>query len=161
MDHKTRFFIQSAVIAALYVILTLVSNALGLANGIIQVRLSEALTILPVFSISAVPGLFIGCFLSNLLTGCALWDMVFGAIATLIGAMGTRWLRKKKGLRFIPPILSNTLIIPLVLSFVYQFEGSLWYFMITVGIGEIIACGLGGILLLKLLERSGDQIPWV
>ena len=87
--------------------------------------------------------------------------MVFGAIATLIGAMGTRWLRKKRGLRVIPPILSNTLIIPLILSFVYQFEGSLWYFMATVGIGEIIACGIGGILLLKLLERSRDQIPWV
>ena len=77
---------QGAMIAALYVVLTFIANLAGLASGVIQVRLSEALTILPVFTAAAVPGLAIGCVLANLLTGCAIWDVVFGSLATLIGA---------------------------------------------------------------------------
>ena len=87
---------QGAMIAALYVVLTFIANLAGLASGVIQVRLSEALTILPVFTAAAVPGLAVGCVLANLLTGCAIWDVVFGSLATLIGAVGTRLLRKKK-----------------------------------------------------------------
>ena len=87
---------QGAMIAALYVVLTFIANLAGLASGVIQVRLSEALTILPVFTAAAVPGLAVGCVLANLLTGCAVWDVVFGSLAILIGAVGTRLLRKKK-----------------------------------------------------------------
>lgn len=86
---------QGAMIAALYVVLTFIANLAGLASGVIQVRLSEALTILPVFTAAAVPGLAVGCVLANLLTGCAIWDVVFGSLATLIGAVGTRLLHKK------------------------------------------------------------------
>ena len=85
MNKKIKFITQAAVIAALYTVLTFIANALGLANQAIQVRISEALTILPVFTPAAIPGLFAGCLLSNVLTGCALLDVVFGSLATLIG----------------------------------------------------------------------------
>ena len=95
-NTKVTFLTQAAVIAALYVVLTLFANALGLANYSIQVRFSEALTILPYFTPAAIPGLFIGCLLSNMLTGAAVLDVIFGSIATLIGAIGTRLLRRSK-----------------------------------------------------------------
>ncbi len=151
--NKIRFMAQAAAIAAIYVVLTLMTNMFGLANGAIQVRISEALTVLPCIIPAAVPGLFIGCLISNLMTGAAALDIIFGSLATLIGAVFTYILRKNKALSPIPPIISNTLIIPLVLAFVYQFEGSIWYFMITVGIGEIISCGVLGYLLLIALKR--------
>ena len=96
MNKKVLYLVHGAVIAALYVVLTLLANALGLANYAIQVRFSEALTILPVFTPAAIPGLFLGCIISNTLTGCMLLDIIFGSIATLIGAAGT-WLLRNKG----------------------------------------------------------------
>ena len=141
-------------IAALYVVLTLVANAFGLASGAIQVRLSEALTILPCFTPAAVPGLTVGCILANIITGCALWDVVFGSLATLIGAAGTYLLRKKPLLAWIPPVLSNAIIVPIVLQKVYGVPDSFWYLMLTVGAGEVIACGILGLLLYKALEKT-------
>ena len=76
------FLTQAAMIAALYVVLTFIANAFGLANYAVQVRFSEALTILPIFTTAGIPGLFIGCIISNVLTGCALPDIIFGSIAT-------------------------------------------------------------------------------
>ena len=144
---------QGAMIAALYVVLTFIANLAGLASGVIQVRLSEALTILPVFTAAAVPGLAIGCVLANLLTGCAIWDVVFGSLATLIGAVGTRLLRKKSPvLAVLPPILSNIIIVPLVLQRVYGVEDAYWYLAMTVGAGEIISCGVLGLLLYRSLN---------
>lgn len=141
-------------IAALYVVLTLVANAFGLASGAIQVRLSEALTILPCFTAAAVPGLTVGCILANIITGCALWDVVFGSLATLIGAAGTYLLRKKPMLAWIPPVLSNAIIVPIVLQKVYGVPDSFWYLMLTVGAGEVIACGILGLLLYKALSKT-------
>ncbi len=155
---KIMFLTHAALIAALYVVLTMIANAMGLANYAIQIRFSEALTILPIFTPAAVPGLFIGCLLSNLLTGCAIPDIIFGSLATLLGAQGTLILRKSKWLAPIPPIAANTLIIPFILAYVYQFEGSLPYFMITVGIGEIVSCGILGILLLNILQRYAPRV---
>lgn len=154
MNKKVVFIVHAAVIAALYVVLTFVANALGLANSAIQVRFSEALTILPLFTPAAIPGLFIGCILSNFLTGCVLWDIIFGSIATLLGALGTYYLRHfTKWLAPLPPILANTIVVPFVLSYVYQFEGSIPYFMLTVGIGEVISCGVLGLLLHGALSK--------
>ena len=86
---RTKTITQAAIIAALYVVLTFVANTLGLARGAIQIRLSEALTILPYFTPAAIPGLFVGCLISNILVGSVLWDVIFGSIATLLGAIGT------------------------------------------------------------------------
>ena len=154
MKQKSIYFtVHAAIIAALYVVLTFITNALGLANGPIQVRFSESLTILPYFTPAAIPGLFIGCILSNTLTGCMLMDIIFGSLATLLGALGTYFLRRWKFLTPLPPILANVLIVPWVLAYVYRFEGGIPYFMITVGIGEVISCGILGLLLLSVLNK--------
>lgn len=160
MKHKQILFItQAAMIAAIYVVLTYLVNLLGLASGAIQVRISEALTILPAFTPAAIPGVFVGCLLSNILTGCALWDVVFGSLATLIGALGTYFLRKNLPLLLpIPPILANTLIVPFVLQKVYGVPDGIPYLMLTVGIGEIISCGILGLLLHRALLPFKDTI---
>lgn len=150
---------QAAIIGALYVVLTMLANGLGLANYAIQVRFSESLCVLPYFTFSAVPGLTIGCLIANLLTGATIWDILFGSLATLIGAIGTYLLRKHKFLMTLPPVISNAVIVPLVLRYGYgitwEYEGadfSIPYFATTVGIGEIISiCVLGSILLKVLL----------
>ena len=160
MNKKVLFIVHAAATAALYVVLTLTANALGLANYAVQVRFSEALTILPVFTPAAVPGLFIGCLLSNFLTGCLPWDIALGSIATLIGAFGTYMVRNSrfKFLAALPPIAANTLIVPFVLAYVYRFDGSIPYFMLTVGAGEIISCGILGLLLRSVLQRYRKYI---
>ena len=143
----------AAVIAALYVVLTYLASAMGLASFAVQVRFSEALTILPIFTPAAIPGLFVGCVLANVLTGCALWDVIFGSLATLIGALGTFLLKKYKILATLPPIIANTIIVPFVLLNVYNLEGTYWFFALTVCLGEIISCGVLGSLLRKSLEK--------
>jgi len=150
---------QAAIIAALYVVLTLVANALGLASQTIQVRFSEALCVLPYFTFSAVPGLYVGCLIANIVTGAAIWDILFGSLATLIGAIGTYLFRKHKFLLTLPPVIANVVIIPFVIRYGY---GITWYYKgvdlsipfnaLTVGLGEIVSvCVLGSILLKMLL----------
>lgn len=166
MNQKVLYLAHAAIIAALYVVLTEAAAALGLANSAIQVRFSEALTILPAFTPAAIPGLFAGCILANLLTGCAPFDVLFGSIATLLGAFGTYFLTHQDKIERatvpllkpwqilfapVPPILANTLIVPFVLAYVYQLEGTIPYFMLTVGIGEVISCGVLGLMLLHTL----------
>ena len=148
----------AAMVAALYVVLTFASNAFGLASGVIQVRISEALTILPFFTPAAIPGLVIGCLLSNWLTGCVLPDIIFGTLATLLGALGSYALRKHKFLVPIPPILSNMIIVPWVLRFAYDVPDSIPFMMATVGAGELISCGILGIGLLFALNPFRSSI---
>lgn len=157
-NNKTKQMTQGAVIAALYVALTLLAKAMGLDSGQIQLRFSEALCILPCFLPAAVPGLTVGCLLANLLCGNILWDVVFGTLATLIGAVGTRLLRKNRWLACLPPILANILIVPLVLSYAYGLPGTIPFFMLTVGIGEVLSCGLLGQLLYGLLDKHKDHL---
>lgn len=153
-NKKVTFITHAAIIAALYVVLTFVANALGLASGSIQIRLSEALTILPFFTPAAIPGLFVGCLLSNILTGCALIDIIFGSLATLIGAIGSYLIRRNKYLVPIPPIIANALIVPFILIYGYGLpSSSLLFFVFTVGVGEIISCGILGLLLMRALEK--------
>ena len=159
-NNKVQFMSQGAIIAALYVALTHASNMAGLASGAIQIRLSEALTILPLFTPAAIPGLFIGCLLSNLTTGCIPWDIVGGSMATLIGALGTYALRKYPYLGSVPPILANVLIVPFVLAYAYGFKGTIPYFMLTVSIGEIICCCVLGTLLMLALKKHPNRIRW-
>ena len=118
-NKKVLFITQAAVIAAIYVVLTIFISAFNLASGAIQVRVSEALTVLPFFTPAAIPGLAIGCFLSNLITGAAVYDVVFGSLATLLGAVGTYLLRGHKFLCTLPPVIANMVIIPFVLRYGY------------------------------------------
>lgn len=158
MNRNLRFLCRGAFVAALYVVLTWLCALVGLDKGVIQMRLSEALCVLPAFTGAAVPGLFVGCLLANLLTGSALPDVVFGSLATLIGALGAYFLRRRKWLVPLPTVLANTLIIPFVLRFAYGAEGSIPYFMLTVGAGEVISAYICGMLLYAALERQAANL---
>jgi len=163
MGNKTKVVVYGAIIAAMYAVLTLVSSAFGLASGVIQIRISEALTILPIFTPYAIGGLFAGCLISNIITGCALWDTIFGSIATLIGALITYYIGKLKfkNARFLSPlgaIISNTCIIPFILVYVYDVKEAFAFIFFTVGIGELISAGILGTLLMISLWNHRNRI---
>ena len=150
--------VTAAMIAALYVVLSFAISAFGLASGAIQVRVSEALTILPYFTTAAIPGLTIGCLLFNLLSGAAVLDVIFGTLATLIGAVVSYFIgraaKKIAWMKFlvpVPPILANAFIVPWVLRTAYGLADAYWYLFVTVGIGEIISCGVLGMVLMYAL----------
>ena len=162
MRNKNVVFItQAAMIAAIYYVLTWVSASFNLASGSVQMRLSEALCILPFFTPAAIPGLTIGCLIANLTTGCVIWDVIFGSLATLIGAMGTYLLRKHEFLCTLPPVIANMLIVPAVLIFAYKIPEVIYagvnvtylFTAVTVGIGEVITICVIGSILLKILKR--------
>lgn len=150
-DNKVLFLTQAALIAAVYVVLCVVFAPIS--YGEIQVRIAEALVILPYFTPAAIPGLFIGCFLSNMIGGSILVDMVFGSIATLLGAIGSYYLRRSRILVLLPPIIANTLIVPFVLYYGYGVNLPIPFMMLTVGIGEVIAVAVLGSILLDVLAR--------
>ena len=155
-SKKLVFICQAAVLAALYVVLTYVFSAF--ASGVIQVRVSEALTVLPAFTPAAIPGLVIGCLLSNTLTGCVLLDIIFGSVATLIGALGSYALRRHTWLVPIPPIVSNMIIVPFVLRFAYGATDAFPFMIATVGAGEIISCYLLGMILYGALKKVNHTL---
>jgi len=155
---KIRMMTYGALVAALYTALTYLAAMLGLSGGVIQLRLSEALTVLPaivpaIYAPGTVLGLFVGCILANTLTGAVIWDIVFGSLATLIGALGTWLLRRVPrigtALAWAPPTLANILIVPFVLQYAYGVPDALWFLMLTVGIGELLSCGVLGFLLIR------------
>ncbi len=132
------FVAQAGIIAALYVVLTVFAAGFDLASGAIQVRISEALTVLPVFTPAAVPGLFIGCLLANLITGSAVYDVVFGSLITLAAAVVTRFLKDRKFIYTIPPVLFNALGVPVILVLAYGVTTAYPLLVLTVGAGEAI-----------------------
>ena len=154
---KTVYLCTAAIIAALYVALTHLSNAFGLASGVIQCRISEALCVLPFFTPAAIPGLTVGCVIANLTTSASLVDIIFGSLATLIGAVGARLLRKHKWLVTLPTILANTLILPFVLKFILNLEESVWFFFITIFAGELISAGIIGMIFLLSFEKLNKK----
>lgn len=165
-NRNVTFIVQAAFIAALYVVLTFVVNGLGLASHTIQVRLSEALCILPFFTPAAIPGLWIGCLIANLMTGAVIWDIVFGSLATLIGAIGTYLLRRHRILCTLPPAIANSIIVPLILIYGYGipriYLGSVdmtyLFNVLTVGLGEVISICVLGSILLNILNRYRDTL---
>ncbi len=162
MNKKIKFTAKASMIAALYTVLTMISAMLGLSSGAIQVRLSEALCILPLYSPAAIPGLTLGCIISNLLCGGSLYDIVFGSFATLLAATATRTLKKIPYTASIPNIISNTVIIPFVLI-LSGFGGwnMLPYFALTVGVGEIVSCGIFGTALVFCFEHRKDLLRYL
>ena len=149
------FVTQAAVIAAMYVVLTFVSSSMGLASGEIQIRLSEMLVILPAFTPAAIPGLFLDCLLSNLLTGCTVIDIVFGSLATLVAAILSYQLRNHKYplLVTVPPVVANMIVVPFILKFSYGVPLPIPVMMATVGIGEVISCVVLGSVLYFALDK--------
>ena len=161
---KTTLYVtQAAVIAAAYAAVTVLQNVIlpGTASMAVQVRVSEALNVLTLLTPAAIPGLTIGCLIANLTTGCVIWDVIFGSLATLIGAMGTYLLRKHEFLCTLPPVIANMLIVPAVLIFAYKIPEVIYagvnvtylFTAVTVGIGEVITICVIGSILLKILKR--------
>ena len=184
-NDRVLFIAQAGIIAAVYVVLTVVFAPFSFKE--IQVRISEMLTILPFFFPAAVPGVFIGCIIGNIIGGAVLPDVVFGSLATLIGAMGTyvigrayrkrvassnayvkgfevdqvskspstdsATLRKNLIVAAIPPIVANALIVPFILKYAYAVPMPIPLMMLTVGIGEVISCGILGVLLGQVVAR--------
>ena len=156
-NNKVLFLTQAAMIAAVYVILTEIFAPISFSVG--QVRIAEALTILPVFTPAAIPGLFIGCLIGNIVGGSILPDIIFGSLATLIGAYFTYLLRRQnKFLAPLPPIISNTIIIPLILRYAYGLEYAVPFMMLMVGIGEVISCGVLGMIVYVALQKHRNRI---
>ena len=156
-DKKMLALCRGAIIGALYTALTLLCGLLGLASMPVQLRLSEALCVLPFFMPEAIFGLTVGCLISNLFVGGVWADVLFGTLATLLGALGTYAMRKLKGnsrfLCILPPIVSNTVIIPFVLRYAYGIgDGWLWL-AAGVGLGELLSVGVFGTLLFTALEK--------
>lgn len=150
-NKRVLYIAKAGMIAALYVVLVLVFRPIS--AGSVQVRIAEALTILPFFTAAAVPGLTIGCLVANILSGLHILDIIFGTLATLIGAIGTRLLRKYKLLAPVSPIVANSLIVPWVLIKAYSIESAYLLLVLSVGIGEILSCGVLGLGLLFLLNK--------
>ena len=151
-NRKLVFMAQAAMIAAAYVALTVVFAPFSFKE--IQVRIAEALTILPVFTPAAIPGLFIGCIIGNTLGGAVIPDIICGSLATLVGAFFTWKLRNANPfLAPVPPIVANMLVVPFVLRYAYGVLLPIPLMMLTVGIGEIISCGVLGIILYYALRK--------
>ena len=147
-SERTRYIITGALIAAGYAALTYLSNVFGLAYGPIQLRISEVLTILPVFTPAAIPGLTVGCFIANIGSFNAA-DLLFGTLATFSAAWLSRVFKDSmvKGiplLSFLPPILINAFVIGFEISVFYlDTKNFLWGFLISafeVGLGQFIVC---------------------
>lgn len=168
-NRKVLYLAQSAVIAALYTMLTYVAAALNLAYGPVQFRFSEALTVLPVFTPAAIPGLALGCLLSNLMSPLGIVDWVFGTGATLLAAILSYMLRKicvgrVPVLSLLPPAVCNALIIGWEISclseagafhFSYFNPAVFWPNALSVGAGELAVCLVLGLPLILLLQKSG------
>jgi len=148
---NTKFLIQAAIIAAIYATLTIV--LMPFSYGIMQVRVSEALTILPFFTPAAIPGLFIGCIVSNMVGPYGLLDMVLGSAATLLAAVCSYYLRSKPLLVPLPPVIANGIIIGSMLYYAYGVPMPLIACILWVAAGELIACYFIGYPLLKILKK--------
>lgn len=145
--------VRAAVIAALYAALSFLTGFIPSIGGVFQFRVSEALTILPYFTASAVPGLAIGCLITNIILGGGPYDIIFGTAATLLGAVGTRLLRKHKFLASLPPIAANTVIMPFAIALTAGTFEAFPLFMLSVGLEEFVSCGILGTVLLLALEK--------
>ena len=156
-NKNISFMTQAAMIAAIYVVLTYVFAPFSF--GEVQIRISEALTILPIFTPAAVPGLLVGCLIGNILGGAILPDIIFGSIATLIGAVCTYKLRNTKPwIAALPPIISTAIIVPFVLRFGYGVTLPIPLMMCTVGIGEIVSCEVLGLILYYALKKYSRNV---
>jgi uncharacterized membrane protein len=147
-----RFWVQAAIIAGVYAALTVALNPISYT--VIQVRISEALTILPYFTPAAIPGLFVGCLAANIISPYGIADLIFGSLASLLSAVFSYLLRKRAWLVPLPPVLINGVVIGGMLYYVYSVPPSLLLDMAYVAAGELLACYILGFPLLKVLERN-------
>ena len=155
--QKTLLYMtRCAIIAALYAAITLLLAPIS--YGEVQVRLSEALTLLPILLPEAVPALVIGCLLANILGGATIFDILFGTLATLLAAVCTRLLREKQLLASAMPVIFNGLIVGAVVHYCYAPVVPLVLCMVFVAVGEAISCMLLGPVLLRAVRRIPSKM---
>jgi len=150
MNKNVTYLVKAGLIAALYVVLVLVFSFSSF--GPIQFRIAEALTILPFFTSAAIPGVFIGCLIANILGGAVIWDIIFGSLATLLAAYLSYKLRKNEWLVPIPPIVINSVVVGIMLKYAYGFGDGLLALMGSVFVGQFVAVYILGMVLLKALK---------
>ena len=152
MKKSLVYLARAAVIAALYFALSVAFNAI--AFGPVQFRVSEILVLLPLIFPEAIPGLTIGCFFTNFFfSPFGVFDMVLGTLATLIGAVGTYLLRRRPLLATLPPIIANTLLVPLI--FVLNDASSIYYIsMFEILASQIITCIVLGLPFTFALKKA-------
>ena len=150
------YITEASAIAALYTVITIAIGPLG--SAAIQCRIPEAMCVLAIFTPAAIPGMTLGCLISNIATGCLWQDVLFGTLATLIGVIGARLLRRIWWLTPLPTVVSNTLIVPFVLAYAYHAEDGIPFLMLTVGIGEVISAYVLGIALYFALRKNARYI---
>ncbi len=160
-SDSIRYLTGASLIAAIYTAVTFISTAMGMSSGAIQFRLSESLIILPLIMPEAVPGLFIGCLISNIISGCALWDIIFGSLATLLGAYFVHLLRglplKLRWLSTVPNFLINSLVIPLMLMYAYGINKGYLLLVLSVGLGELVC----GVILASIFYYAIREIDFI
>ena len=154
-NDKVKHLVLSAFIGSAYAVLTIM--LIPFSYGQIQVRISEALTLLPYFSSFSIPGLFIGCLIANLVGGYGLPDIIFGSLATLTAAILTYYIGKsnikyKKYLAPLPPVVINAVVVGLILKFTLNLP--LIVSMFWVGLGEAISCYIFGLILVSVIEKN-------
>lgn len=154
MHKKTLFIVQAAIIAALYTALTMIFMPISFGHNIFQIRVSEILTILPALMPASIPGLFIGCIVSNILGGFGPIDIIFGSLATLLSAFVSRSLRKYPALVPLPPLVFNALIVGTYLKYLYMMDVPLAISIGWVALGEFVSCYVLGLPLLLILRRN-------
>lgn len=159
MNGKVKYIVHASVIAALYAALTILIAPIS--SGLMQCRISEAMCILPFFTPAAIPGLFVGCLLANLLTGAVIYDVIFGSLATLLAAVGTYYLKKwgaSKYLAPLPSVVLNAVIVGALLVYAYGVGVPYLVAASYVAAGQAIACYGLGIPLLIVLERYENKL---
>ena len=156
VSGNTRTLVRAALIAALYTVLTLLLQPLS--YGEVQIRFSEALTLLPILLPEAVPALAVGCLLANILGGCTIFDIVFGTLATLLAALCTRRLRDRFWLAALMPVLFNGVIVGAVVHYCYAPVFPLPLSMLSVAAGEAVACLVVGPLLVRVMQRIPQEL---
>ena len=154
MNKSTKFIVRTAVISALYATITLA--VYPLSYGAIQIRFSEALTLLPLLLPEAIPGLIIGCFLANIPMG--IWDMLIGTLATALACIGTR-LVKNPFIGALMPVIFNAFLVPVVFLTIHDMTTSYWFNVLTVGLGELISVFALGIPLYFGLKKAQNRFP--
>lgn len=163
INARTRFLARAGIIAALYAATTIFLAPIS--YGAVQCRVSEALTLLPMLTPAAVPGLFLGCLIANLLGSGVWYDVIFGSLTTLAAALLTRRLKDKPFLASLPPVILNGLIVGGVVYFAYEYTpgapvsaAQLLLTMGSVALGEAVACCVLGVILMKALRKLPDKI---
>ena len=154
--NRGKYIATAAVIAALYAALTLALSPIS--YNVVQVRFSEGLTVLALYTPAAVPGLFVGCFIANILGPGGITDALFGSLATLIGCLGARLFRRKPWAALFANVIANAVIVGLELRYVFSLEMNPLICMLWIALGEFISVYLPAVIIKPWLDRNHGKL---